>query len=255
MRRIFGITLLLILYGSLYPFQFHVRALPGNPLWLLLHSWPASVDRFLLKDAALNVLIYIPIGVFGSLSIGNHRPRRRAAVLVLSLALVLSTSIEMLQLFDDTRTSSCLDIVMNVTGSAFGVWLACSYRTAMVRFWNRVDVRALFRPSAALLLLCCWIGYQTFPMIPDLSHTRLLLKLAVLGHVSSLSAVRTIGSVIDWLMAAHLLQTVAGSVRTRRLLPLLMLLLPARLLILARNVTWPELIGAACDFMLWLVLF
>jgi VanZ family protein len=249
--RVFLITLVLIIYGSLYPFQFHSHDLAGGPVWALLHSWPGEVDRFLLKDAVLNVLIYIPIGVFCSLWMGRGKINPICAGLTISLAFVLSTSIEIAQWFDATRTSSGLDAVTNVTGAALGVWLAQIYGHTLVRIWERTELRAVFRPSGALLLLCCWMGYQTFPIIPLLSHTQVLAKLSALWHVRSLSPVQTIGAMLDWLAVARLLELTGLGTMVRRILPLMMLVLPVRLLIVARSIGWPELVGAACAWVLW----
>jgi hypothetical protein len=62
----------LIVYGSLYPWDFHSTQLAANPLWVLIHSWPTRIDRFLLRDIAVNVLIYMPVGVFGFLALRQN---------------------------------------------------------------------------------------------------------------------------------------------------------------------------------------
>jgi len=42
--RILLIVIALIVYGSLYPFDFHSTQLAGSPLWVLIHSWPTHVQ-------------------------------------------------------------------------------------------------------------------------------------------------------------------------------------------------------------------
>ena len=49
-------------------------------------------------------------------------------------------------------------------------------------------------------------------------------------------------------MVAQLLESVLGAERTRRLFPLLLLVLPAKLLIAGRTVTWSELAGAVLAY-------
>ena len=74
--RILLIVIVLIVYGSLYPWDFHSTQLGASPLWVLIHSWPEHIDRFLFRDIAVNVVIYLPVGVFGLLALRQkfHTP-------------------------------------------------------------------------------------------------------------------------------------------------------------------------------------
>src|ERR1017187_5913454 len=56
-RRILAIVVALILYGSLYPWQFQPRHYGRNPLWILLHTWPSSFDRYVVWDVAVNITV------------------------------------------------------------------------------------------------------------------------------------------------------------------------------------------------------
>jgi VanZ family protein len=108
--RILLIVIALILYGSLYPWDFHSTQLAAGPLWVLIHSWPTHIDRFLVRDIAVNVLIYMPVGVFGFLALRQNCRVAIAVALAVLLALILSSSIEMIQLFDDARECSAFDV-------------------------------------------------------------------------------------------------------------------------------------------------
>ena len=68
MYRILLIVIALIVYGSPYPWEFRSTQLAASPLWVLIHSWPTGIDRFLFRDIAVNLLIYMPVGVFGFLA-------------------------------------------------------------------------------------------------------------------------------------------------------------------------------------------
>jgi VanZ family protein len=245
--RILLIVVILIIYGSLYPFDFHARQLSAAPLSILFHSWPSSLDRFLLKDVVLNVLIYLPVGFFGSLMFGRGRSRLLSAAVAICLGLVLSTCMEILQLYDDSRECSLLDIVSNASGSVLGAALSFIYGRRVARVLADSQTQAALRPSGALLLLCCWIGYQIFPLIPQLSRTQLSLKISALLHPASFSAIQAIGALADWVMVARLLEGVGGA----KALPWMMLLVPARLFVAGRSFTWPEAIGAVCAWLLW----
>ena len=77
------------MYGSLYPFDFH-GASASRTLWDALNTWPAKLDRFEIRDIAINIFIYVPVGLFGSLWVKDTRLRRVAGISALSVGLLLS---------------------------------------------------------------------------------------------------------------------------------------------------------------------
>ena len=62
MLRLLLIVIAFIVYGSLYPFHFDFDRTDASPLLILLHAWPAKIDRFAWRDAGVNVLLYFPAG-------------------------------------------------------------------------------------------------------------------------------------------------------------------------------------------------
>lgn len=251
MYRILLIVIALIVYGSLYPWDFHSAHLAASPPWVLVHSWPAGINRFVARDIAVNVLIYMPLGMLGLLALRQHFRTAFAVVAPVLFALALSSSIEMTQLFDDARECSALDVVCNVSGTAFGVALGSVYQHWLKRFLARAETARLFHPSGALLLFYTWLAYQGFPLFPALSRTRLGEKLRYVFAALSISPLETFSYFVEWLVVARLLESALGAERTRRLLPPLLLVVPAKLLIAGRTVTWSELAGAVLAYICW----
>jgi len=243
------LTILLIVYGSLYPFHFHAG--PAEPFWTLLHSWPTTIDRFEVRDIAVNTLIYLPVGFFGTLWRGKGNPRSTSPTLTILLALALSTSMELLQLFDDPREASISDVLTNVIGASLGIVLAHLYGRTMMRILVRPRMPISIRPSAALLLVFFWLAYQVYPLFPQVGLYVVRAKLAALEHDLAMPAVPAIGAVGDWLTVAQLLEVIAGPGPGLLLLPFTILLIPARLLILGRSFTWAEIAAAVCAWALW----
>src|SRR5690348_2652545 len=124
MRRILFIVIALILYGSFYPWDFHYRHLVADPLFLILHSWPDRLSRNLLRDALLNVLIYIPLGAAAFMTLARRSGAVANVCLSVMIGLVLSTTVEIVQLFDRSRVSSPVDILTNTAGALVGASLA-----------------------------------------------------------------------------------------------------------------------------------
>jgi VanZ family protein len=246
--RILLIVIALIVYGSLYPWDFHSTQLAVSPLWVLIHSWPTQIDRFLVRDIAVNVLIYMPVGVFGFLALRQNVHTAFAVSVTLLFALTLSSGIEMIQLFDDARECSASDVVCNVAGTALGVALGSVYQHWLRRFLARAETAKFLHPSGAVLLFYAWLAYQGFPLMPLLSRTKLAEKIRDLFWEVSVYPLETFTYFVEWLVVAQLLESVLGAERTRRLFPLLLLVLPAKLLIAGRTVSWSELAGAVLAY-------
>lgn len=243
MYRILLIVIAIIVYGSLYPFDFHSAQLAASPPWVLIHSWPMAVTRFLILDVAVNVLLYTPLGVFGFLAFRQNLGGAVAATTAMAIGLILSSSIEMTQLFDDARECSALDVLCNVTGTGIGVALGAFYQRWLERNISRTETASLLHPNGALLLAYAWLAYQVFPLFPALSRTRMAEKWHVLFATGSISALDTLTYFAEWLVLAQLLAAVLGTESTRKLLALFLLVLPARLFIAGRTFTWSELVG------------
>lgn len=138
LKLLFFATICFIVYGSLYPWHFYARQLPGNPVWMLLHSWSLHDS-----DIVVNVLLYAPLGMFGFLSMKG----RIGAPIAIGFA--LSCSMELLQLFDAGRDAGALDVVSNTAGAALGVGCGALFER--------------YRLGGSWLLLICFAVYQVLP--------------------------------------------------------------------------------------------
>ena len=110
----------LIVYGSLYPWSLDFDRSGANPLWVLLHAWPREINRWMLCDTAINLLLYFPLGMAAFLAAARRHGRWVSFGVALLIALGLSASMEMLQIYDPGRTCSLFDVFCNVSGAAAG---------------------------------------------------------------------------------------------------------------------------------------
>ncbi len=252
-RRILAIVVALILYGSLYPWEFHARHFSHSPLWILLHAWPILLDRYFLWDVGVNITLYAPLGLFGYLAVNSRAARLVRVLAPLALGLALSASIEMLQLFDDGRMCSLSDVAANVTGTVVGIVAGAIYRVKLQRLLAKQDAASLLRPSGALMLLGCWLGYQLFPLFPSWGRTHLIAKLHAMGPLSSVSPIDTLVVFAEWLAVACMIESMRKT-KTAGLMALLLLFVPLRLIIASRTLAWSDALGAAAAFTAWLCL-
>src|SRR5688500_5220450 len=106
-------TVILILYGSLYPFRF--SALGDIGLWELVSG--LTFQRASRGDLVANLLLYVPLGLCLTLSWPTHWRRSSALVWSVALGTLLSVLIELLQVHASLRVSSLTDVLFNAAGT------------------------------------------------------------------------------------------------------------------------------------------
>jgi glycopeptide antibiotics resistance protein len=144
--RGFGYVLLaLIVFGSLWPFQFG-----GHGVARILQSldlWP-----MLLADVIENILAFVPMGVAFRLT-ENQRARR----LDLAIAVLVAFGLQVAQLWLPARNPALSDALWNSFGLAIGAWAVTSLR------WIGDGPRAFSPVGLALMLLfVLYLGLQLF---------------------------------------------------------------------------------------------
>jgi VanZ family protein len=159
----------------------------------------------------------------------------------------LSASIEMLQIFDATRTCSLLDVACNFAGTAGGACAALLFRREILEIAGRRKGNR--GAGGPLMLACCWGGYQLYPLIPIFSRGRLRTNVAQF-LATPVSLVEVCAGAAEWFAFALVMRAVAGRVKAPWLL-LAMFCLPLRLLILERTLAPAELLGAGLALLWW----
>jgi VanZ family protein len=225
---IFLAVIALIVYGSLYPWHFAAKVLPGNPLWLLFHSWGAATGRRFVADEIVNIALYIPLGMSGYLALRN-------VWLPVLVGAVFSGCIEMTQLFTPNRNCSTEDLLTNIAGSAVGVVVGLVFQKVA----GPVQLR--YR-GPATLLLWCGIAALVFPLFPATSLPLLREKIMAFVNGPVLSPVSLISALAWWLAM--------GSMWPSRWLWPALLLIPGQIAIVTRQPAPVDLIGAVCGLSL-----
>ncbi len=249
-KKILCLVVALILYGSLYPWRFHAAAAAQNPLWILLHSWPSHFARADARDAAINLALYLPFGVFQYFAL-RRLPAALRAFLTLVAAICLSASIEMIQLFVASRHCSLFDVHMNGVGAAFGIAAAATFPSSIEALVQGAETAGAFRLTGSVALLYLWVGYQLFPGLPAFSPSTVRLHLTNLaGSFSGKDFAENAGG---WLAVSALLSRLAPH-RIWAALALALLAIPAKLFIASRTMTLSELTGAVLGIGAWILI-
>jgi VanZ family protein len=156
-------TVLLILYGSLFPFRF--SSLHDFDLWALVTS--LDFARTSRGDIVANLLLYIPLGLCLMLAWPARWTRARGFLWAVVLGTVLSLCVELLQVHASSRVSSLSDLVLNAAGTAIGALAAILYLG--IGSTIRIPGLAAGRPDPvpfALILL--WLAFRLAPFVPTI---------------------------------------------------------------------------------------
>ncbi|NHZ43586.1 VanZ family protein [Massilia aquatica] len=180
MRRLVLVFLVLIVYGSLYPFSGWSE--PLAPLFSFLFANPARVEK---ADLVQNVLAYMPFGLF--MVAWLMRSTRFGVALVTAAVAggVLSLSMEAIQQFLPSRDASRIDLVLNIFGSVAGGLLASLLHGHAVGGPRLVALRAHWLrtgtlPNLGLAALALWALSQTSPLVPTFDVGQVRHGLALL---------------------------------------------------------------------------
>lgn len=165
-----------IVYGTILPFNlrgmanFHHKISEIN--WIPFLALDGS--RTSISDVIQNILLFIPIGFFGWLSIRRLRIIVNNSIVVLFYGALLSFSVEFMQLFTTDRTTSLTDLITNMSGTLVGIYLAI----IIWKSWKMASHQALiiqsikyplFTTKVFLSCLICAHLLQPFDFALDLS--------------------------------------------------------------------------------------
>jgi VanZ family protein len=136
-----------ILYLSLYPWRF-----ADYPVHRTL-AWIPLVSRDLILDAVLNVVFYMPLGAAAFLALRRGLPAFAAAV---ALGVLVSFSVEWMQLSIPSRVGNFADLLTNTIGALLGAVVA------LVATCPPVASRLEVFESPGPLIVGLWVIWQGF---------------------------------------------------------------------------------------------
>jgi VanZ family protein len=201
-RRIYAIGFMLvvafILYGSLYPFQFHARPTETDPFAYLLSTWRDWDHR---GDLVANILLYIPFGFFGVFGFG-----RWAALPILLAAAALATGVELGQFHDQGRVTSMGDVYADTIGGGVGAIVALAVGTG--RRWPLLQ--ELWDDPPAAFVLVMWLGYRMYPYVPVISVHKYARAFAPFVMGPPLAPIELVRFIVAWTGIGAILRGLYG---------------------------------------------
>lgn len=222
--------------------------LTENPFRILLHAWARGPLTFFIRDAVVNVALYVPLGFMGHLAFKRVGLQGFPIYGPVLLGLSLSVTIELLQLLVPTRTTSMIDVTNNVIGSGLGVAVGLLFDRAGFRQRNKKKKRVPDRAAAFLVL--CWAAWLLFPLFPIVGFYTPSRKFLVFLHAGWLDPV-ALASLAASFFAGALLIARAGWRLPRPWLFATVLVIPAQIFLAGRQPVASELAGAVAGVALF----
>lgn len=191
-------TVLLILYGSLFPFRFEVLNDSGFfELLTGLRFQPTSRG-----DLVANLLLYAPLGLCLLLSWPARWGRLTRLFWTVFIGTMLSLGVEMLQVHAPTRVSSLTDVVVNATGTIGGGLIALLYLELGSTI--RIPGIAPGRPEPVPLgILLLWLGFRLAPFVPTIDWQKFKDALKPVFIEPQFSTIDTYRYLVGWLVAGY----------------------------------------------------
>lgn len=230
----------LIVYGSLYPFNFKADAVHGSVLNALQRlTWA----RAGLGDRVSNVLLYIPLGFCVYLWFEPGMRRWIAVALAIAIGASLSLCIEVAQVYISPRVPSFADVTLNAIGSALGALGGIAWR-GLTRFVQLPRSAGAGRGDRmALVVVLLWLGWRLSPFIPRLTLIKLKEALRPLFH-PDFDPGMTATFLVYWWVVSHAIFALASEqYGLEALLVLIATVLVGRLLLADQAFIAPELLA------------
>jgi glycopeptide antibiotics resistance protein len=215
---------LFIFYGTLLPFEFSAsgasltRKLKG--LWErpLRGSW---------ADVQANVLFFIPWGFLLALWMARRGFGFIASVAIaMCTGAILSCTVELLQLFAPSRSTSFVDLVTNSFGATVGAflgwpWARLVWPVVSIRLRQLIGARPLLTCALLICVVMLGAGLSPFHFKPGVRDVKAALKAAQLvpfnlppeGRVRAAKPLNWTAELLTWVLAGGLFAMAARESR------------------------------------------
>jgi VanZ family protein len=232
-------SLVLILYGSLFPFRF--AELGESSFFELLTS--LRFQRTSRADLVANLLLYMPLGLCLLMSWPSRwgaLPRLSWTVLV---GTMLSCAIEMLQVHAASRVSSLTDVVVNVSGTLAGASIALIYLE--IGSTIRIPGIAPGRPEPVPLgILLLWLAFRLAPFVPALDWQKFKEALKPIFLEPRFELLDTYRYMIGWLVVGYAVRCLwRREYAMHAFLAIVLIVLFGRIVVVGKVLVAPEILA------------
>ncbi len=242
MRRIWAVVILLITYGSLYPFEFYTGSIPGDLFLDFTGTWDDPVFQ---GDFLANIIIFIPYGLIGWF-VFDKKPELRLLAIIVS-GFLFGMGLQLLQYCLPSRTPSIVDGWSNLIGIVLGCMLG--WRLSAWQRRNDVSINTLH--VAPVTLILGWFGFRLMPFIPFFRWKQIEISLRPIYVNPQLNLVSVYANLTAWLAIFYLLSKVVDELKPRAILVLVIGCFAFETLIIYNYLFLYDVLGAMLAIGLW----
>jgi VanZ family protein len=247
MAVLFFAVLFLIVYGSLYPFDFTAAALAPESAGGHFFSWNVFSSR---GDVLGNVALFVPYGFVGMLALPSRRPFAANFIPLAIFGIFVAVGVQILQLFLPARDAVLSDVLWNMLGMIFGAWMT-TLPPVRQALRGHADLRFDVVPA---LLVGCWVAAELAPFVPSIDLQSFKDSLKPLLLAPELDWLDFFRAFVAWLIVGYLADRsfarppawlwLAGGVCG---------LLAAKVVVVQNVVTVADVAAAAAALLTWLL--
>jgi VanZ family protein len=229
-----------IIYGSLYPFEFHNAGSLIADVRHFAGTW--NTPPISRGDILANLLLYVPLGLTVVLAFGRQGSSSLVpAMIATGIGASMSLAIELAQYYDSSRVSTFSDFYLNIISTLAGVASAQVARSAFAQISFPADRSSAF----ARVLLLAWVGWRLYPYVPTIDLHKFLQSIRA-AFVVDAPIYAVFRYTVIWLSVAFLFQ---HGLRPKRPTSLILVLVVcyffAKVLVVDQFLSLPEILGAA----------
>ena len=239
-RWIMYLIIGLVTYGSLYPFHFSIPASHSASWATLFHNVSLWSSRM---DVLGNLLLFVPFGFVGALSIAVNKSLATRITLVSLIGLAVALPLQIAQIYVPERSPALSDVLWNMIGSIAGIVAGLNVRLSSQHL----------RPGTALPLglIALWLAAELLPFVPslDVQSIRNNLKGVLQPKIAY---DQLLFHTAGMLMAGRALAAVVGDARALRWLFLLASVVVAgKVFVVTLTLSISTLAGLAIGLITW----
>ncbi|MDO8450874.1 MAG: VanZ family protein [Rhodoferax sp.] len=215
MKRLLLFALIagLIVYGSLYPFNFS-PATPGA-VARLFSNWNLLTSP---GDLLGNGGLFAPWGLIGMLALAPRWGLPRAAAMTALSGFVISLGVQVLQIWVPSRDAALADVFWNLIGIAGGIVVGGYFTMRLPG--KTVDQHSAVVPAS---LLVAFVVAEWLPLVPSIDLQLIKEQLKSLWTEPTLSTAVLLQQAAMAVLAGQLLAALTSTRRSVVLLPLLLM--------------------------------
>jgi VanZ family protein len=255
MLRFLLLIIVLIVYGSLYPFKFSGQMPTGSEIF----TWSMDIFRRTTRvDIIANILLFVPYGIIARMYINQHKARLKSAIWLILIGALIAYLLQLAQFFLPARVASAGDTVLNVVGIIVGMLfshLLMQYSHNHIPAGDNTQ-SSWSKVSLPLLLALIWICWRWFPFIPLVSTESIIANLKPILLAPDLDFLVILRDGIGWLLFFYLISQPPFDKQPRfRVLKIAFFIVGIEIFIVDNALTVNDLLAALGAFALYASLY